>query len=273
MLHPESAARECTAAWLRRRNAALLSTPIFLGRSPPACSTAELALSPKCRNRPLSTRVHHRQLLRIEPGEQLVVLGLLARIHLWVSIRGCPRVEVDDSFHLCLAQLLGTAETRLHRCVDCGALNSDPKPRSTQQGVLLRVDADTKVVARSRRKAAVRISTPKTTSLKTVLHALGYTVVSRGDHPVVQHGDSPDPVPRSVRLSPNSERDSHVVRVAVGKLLSRRCHQDLPFSRVGRKDSSDGKTAREESAPHSHVIQTSPFSTSLSKRPQRRCSR
>jgi hypothetical protein len=94
-------------------------------------------------------------------------------------------MKIDDSLHLCLEQLLQATETRLHGAVNRRTTNGDTKPRRTKQRVLLGVNANTEVVAGSRRKAPTGISTAQAPALETVLHSLRNAVVARGYDPVL----------------------------------------------------------------------------------------
>ena len=157
---------------------------------------------------PVGSRIWHLQLVDSmrEGFLQSLVLTLLFGV-----VQSYPRMEVVDGDDPGLQHLFQAAEAGLSGGVNGSSLDADAKARGRENGVLLGVNADAKIVGGARFVGLVAVGTAQAATVGTVLHFGGSSVVSGRDDAVVDHDDGSDLLTPAIRPFADSLRNAHEI--------------------------------------------------------------
>ena len=119
---------------------------------------------------------------------------------------------VFQEYYFCLQQFLGTAKTGAHGGIEHGALGSYAKTGCRQQGILLGVDTNAKVVILPR-FVFVPIHAAIATTVHAVHHIGGGAIITGRYNAIVQYQDSTDAIALAVGPGTHGHGNLHIVFV------------------------------------------------------------
>src|ERR1700694_275378 len=118
-----------------------------------------------------------------------------------------------------LDQFFGAPEAGPHCCVDLSTGNRHTDSRCRQQGVLLCMNTDADVIARSRH-VVLTMAAPMAAPVLAILHPIRGPVVSSRDNASVLHQYRSDETAQAIRAQTHSLRNPHEVLVRAETLAA-----------------------------------------------------